>query len=83
MRRDGLNQNPAFWAAFWAGLAGPALLYEDPNPYYLYLGTSSVAQNFGAVAMYLDRAAGVYLDVGQPSVRPADPTPTAVTAAPA
>jgi hypothetical protein len=76
-----MNQNPAFLAAFWAGLAAPALFYQPPEPYYLYLGTSTVAQSFGAVAMYLDRASGTYLYVGQPSFG-SSPTrvPTAATA---
>ena len=62
-----MNQNSAFLTAFWAGLAAPALLYQPSEPYYLYLGTYTVAQSFGAVAMYLDRASGTYLYVGQPS----------------
>jgi hypothetical protein len=66
-----MNQNSAFLAAFWAGLAAPALLYQPPEPYYLYLGASTVAQSFGTVAMYLDQASGIYLYVGQPSFRPA------------
>ena len=73
--------NPVFWAAFWAGLAGPAMLYEPTDPYYLYLGATNVAQSFGAVGMYLDRASGTYLYVGQPSVRP--PTPATAARDPA
>ena len=59
------HQTPLFWAAFWAGLAAPASLYAPPEPYYLYLGGSSVALSFGAVAMYLDSASRIDFDVGQ------------------
>ncbi len=68
-----MNQGSIFWTAFRAGLAGPASLYAPPAPYYLYLSSNSVAQSFGIVAMYLDRASGVYLDVGQSSVGPSAP----------
>ncbi len=64
-----IHSNPVFWAAFWAGMAGPALLYEPAEPYYLYLRATNVAQSFGAVGMYLDRASGAYVYVGQPSFR--------------
>jgi hypothetical protein len=71
-----MNHNSAFLAAFWAGLAAPAWLYEPPAPYYLFLGASTVAQSFGTVAMYLDRASGTYLYVGQPSFGAPIPTTT-------
>lgn len=58
MRRLRMDQNPAFWAAFWAGLSGPAMLYEPPAPYYLYLSSTNVAQAFGTVGMYLDQTSG-------------------------
>ena len=66
-----------FWAAFWAGLAGPAMLYEPTDPYYLYLGAANVAQSFGAVGMYLNQASGAYLYVEQPrpTIASAAPTP--------
>src|SRR6266851_2027430 len=61
-----MNQTPIFWAAFWAGLAGPASLYAPASTYYSYLGGTSVAQSFGSVALSLDRATGVYWNVRKP-----------------
>jgi hypothetical protein len=68
-----IYSSPVFWAAFWAGLSGPAMLYEPIDPYYLYLGATNVAHSFGAVGMYLDQVSGAYLYVGQPTFRPTVP----------
>lgn len=74
-RRCLMNQSPIFWAAFWAGLAGPASLYAPPPTYYLYMGSSSVALSFAGVAFNLDRASGAYLNVGQPAIGQPAPAP--------
>jgi hypothetical protein len=62
-----LDRNAIFWAAFWAGLAGPVALYDPPPEYPLYLNNINLASNFGAVGWYLDYECGGYLNVGEPS----------------
>jgi hypothetical protein len=44
-----MKPSPAFWAAFFAGLAGPLSLYEAPPIYSVY--GNSIAQIFSGVGM--------------------------------
>jgi hypothetical protein len=61
------SPSPAFWAGFWAGLGGPASLYDAAPDYPFYLNGSSVALSFATVGIYLDHVSGACVNVGQPS----------------
>lgn len=53
-----------FWAAFWAGLAAPAMLFTPVSPYYSVLGGMSVASSFASVGFALDYSVGAYINAG-------------------
>ncbi len=47
---------PAFWTAFFSGLAAPAAVYAAPAPYAAYMTPLTPAQSFGLVGMHLQQA---------------------------
>jgi hypothetical protein len=65
-----MRYTPAFWAAFWAGLAAPVALHAPPAPYAAYSSAYSVGCTFGLVGMSLTRMLGARTDDGRAETRP-------------
>ena len=61
-----MNQNPVFWAAFWAGLASPVSLYSAPASYVPYINGYSVASSFAQVGVSLTQSSLSAFDGRQP-----------------
>jgi hypothetical protein len=57
------DMKSSFWAAFWAGLAAPTMLYAPVSSYYPVLNGMSVATSFAAVGFTLDHSVGAYVNV--------------------